>query len=106
MSERQEIDDDGGPPIDARPLMMPDATPTPKLTSRDGFGGSRTPRQISQTENAMTAPIARRTGLAGSTVRISNPIGTPQSRPGNSARTARQSQSSTAARSPATPMTT
>ncbi len=54
----------------------------------------------------MMPPITMRTGLGANTVRIVSPTGTPMTRPGASAPTARQSQVFAASRKPATPTMT
>ena len=93
----------GGPPMEARPLMMPETSrPTPKLTSRDGLGGRRTPRWISTTENAMIPPIDQphRIWRQGRQDQQSDRHAEPAARAA-SIPTARQSHSAAARRSPA-----
>jgi hypothetical protein len=92
--------------MDARPLTTPDTSPTETAIAGEGLGGSRMPIHRTATDAAIVSPIARRTGLGGKLVRIISPIGMPITNPGARRRTARQSQSFDASRSPAAPTMT
>lgn len=86
--------------------MMPEASPTAFVRMRDGFGGSRAPRQSSSTETRIMQPIARRTGLDLKPVNNARPRGMPSTRPGLNPPTARQSQCRQACRIPTAPTMT